>query len=77
MLELDVARVMFPTSGTLVDIVGTMANNRGWTCPHHYCCGMQVGVTLQVAFWHEQLVFRDVHKGMSFMTCKVGFCLRI
>ena len=28
--------------GTLVDVVGTTATNRGRTCPRHACCGMQV-----------------------------------
>jgi hypothetical protein len=68
--------------GTLVDVVGTTANNRGCTCPCHSCCGMQVSERLQVAFVREQMVFCDsceedviaiylVLHGV--MTCKVGF----
>ena len=29
-------------TGTLVDVVGTTATNRGRSCPRHSCCGMQV-----------------------------------
>jgi hypothetical protein len=68
--------------GTLVDVVGTTANNRGRSCPRHSCCGMQVVEKSTVAFRREQLVFREgreedviavylvVH---GVITCKVGF----
>jgi hypothetical protein len=68
--------------GLLVDVVGTMANNRGCTCPRHSCCGMQVSEKSQVAFVREQLVFRDSREEdviavylvlHGVMTCKVGF----
>jgi len=68
--------------GTLVDIVGTTANNRGRSCPRHSCCGMQVAEKLTVAFCREQLVFRDQQEEdvvavylvlHGVMTCKVGF----
>ena len=45
--------------GTVVDIVGTTANNRGRSCPRHSCCGMQVAERMTVAFRRKQLVFRD------------------
>ena len=68
--------------GTLVDIVGMTATNRGRTCPRHACCGMQVAEKSTVAFRREQLVFRDQHKEdvvavylvlHGVMMCKVGF----
>ncbi len=68
--------------GTLVDVVGTAANNRGRTCPRHSCCGMQVSEKSQVAFVREQMVFRDSREEdviavyfvlHGVMTCKVGF----
>ena len=68
--------------GTLVDIVGTNANDRGRTCPHHYCCGEEVTERTMVAFCRQKLVFRDgveedvlaVYLCMhSVLTCKVGF----
>jgi len=68
--------------GTLVDIVGTTANNRGRSCPHHSCCRLQVEERSTVAFRREQLVVRDqleedviavylIRHGV--VMCKVGF----
>ena len=45
--------------GTLVDVVGTTANNRGRSCPRHSCCGSQVVERSTVVFRREQLVFCD------------------
>jgi hypothetical protein len=45
--------------GTLVDVVGTTANNRGRSCPRHSCCGSQVVERSTVVFCREQLVFCD------------------
>ena len=68
--------------GTVVDIVGTTANNRGRSCPRHSCHGTQVAEKLTVAFCREQLVFRDQQEEdvvavylvlHGVMTCKVGF----
>jgi hypothetical protein len=68
--------------GTLVDVVGTTANNRGRSCPRHSCCGSQVVERSTVAFRREQLVFRDQREedviavyliSHGAMTCKVGF----
>ena len=68
--------------GTLVDVVGTTANNRGRSCPRHSCCGMQVAEKSTVAFRREQLVFRDQREedvvavylvAHGVMTCKVIF----
>ena len=68
--------------GTLVDIVGTTANNRGRSCPRHSCCGSQVVERSTVVFRREQLVFRDQREedviavyliSHGVMTCKVGF----
>jgi len=68
--------------GTLVDVVGTTATNRGRTCPRHACCGMQVEERSTVAFRKEQMVFRDQRKediiavyliSHGVMTCKVSF----
>ncbi len=68
--------------GTLVDVVGTTANNRGRSCPCHSCCGSQVAEKSTVMFRREQMVFCDqreediiavylISHGM--MTYKVGF----
>ncbi len=66
----------------LVDVVGTNANDRGWACSQHSCCGTQVTERVMVAFSHERLVF---HEGCEediiavylcehgLLTCKVGF----
>jgi hypothetical protein len=45
--------------GSLVDIVGTNANDRGRACSRHYCCGEQVTERSMVAFWkkHVRLSF--------------------
>jgi hypothetical protein len=43
--------------GTLVDVVGTNANNRGRACSRHSCCGAQVAERTMVTFCREQLVF--------------------
>jgi hypothetical protein len=68
--------------GTLVDVVGTTANNRGRSCPRHSCCGSQVVERSMVVFRHEQLVFCDQREEdviavylilHGVMTCKVGF----
>ena len=68
--------------GSLVDIVGTTANNRGRSCPRHSCCGSQVVERSTVAFRCEQLVFRDQGEedvvavyliSHGVMSCKVGF----
>ena len=68
--------------GTLVDVVGTTATNRGRTCPRHACCGMQVEERSTVVFRREQMVFRDQREEdviavylvlHGVMTCKVGF----
>ena len=68
--------------GTLVDIVGTTKNNRGRSCPHHSCCGLQVVEKSTVAFRREQMIFRDRREEdviavylvlHGVLTCKVGF----
>ena len=48
--------------GTLINVVGTMATNRGHSCFHHSCCGSQVSEKSTVAFRREQMVFRDGHE---------------
>ena len=81
-VELDRRAVLERLVGSLVDIVGTTANNRGRSCPRHSCCGMQVAEKSTVAFRREQLVFRDQREedvvavylvAHGVMTCKVGF----
>ena len=68
--------------GTLVDIVGTNANDRGRACSRHSCCGELVTERAMVAFCRQKLVFRDgceedviavylCEHGV--LTCKVGF----
>ena len=68
--------------GTLVDVVGTTATNRGRSFFRHSCCGSQVTEKSTVAFCREQMIFRDGRKEdviavylvlHGVMTCKVGF----
>ena len=68
--------------GTLVEVVGTTANNRSHSCPRHSCCGSQVAERSTVMFRREQMVFRDQREEdvitvylflHGVMTCKVGF----
>ncbi len=68
---------------TMVNIVGTSAEDRGCNCPHHACCGMQLQVRRsKVCFRWEQLIYCEGREedvlavyvvGDSTMTCKVGF----
>ena len=68
--------------GTLIDVVGTNANNHGRACSRHSCCGAQVMERVLLAFCREQLVFREGREEdviavylceHGVMTCKVGF----
>jgi hypothetical protein len=68
--------------GTLVDVVGTNANDRGRVCSCHSCCAVEVAERTMVAFCREQLVFcngcaEDVIAVYlckhGVLTCKVGF----
>ncbi len=70
---------------TLVDFVGTGANNRGCSCICHKTCGMQVEVGMKVMFRWEKVVYQDQGQeedaiavflvANGIMTCKVGFLL--
>jgi hypothetical protein len=68
--------------GTLIDVVGTNANDCGRACSRHSCCGAQVAERTMVAFCRKQLVFCNgcmedlivvylCKHGV--LTCKVGF----
>ena len=68
--------------GTLVNVVGTTANNRGRSCPRYSCCGLQVAEKSTVMFRREQMVFCDQQEedviavyliSHDVMRCKVGF----
>lgn len=70
-------------SGTLVDVVGIAARNRGRSCPRHDVCGSQLEPGMKVRFVKERLKWRgedeeDVLvvyalKGVGELSCRVGF----
>ena len=75
-----IARVV----GTLVDIVGINAKDRGRSCSRHNCCGLQISKGSVVCFVRERMAWRDqgkvedvlavyVKAGDGTMRCKVGF----
>ena len=55
-----VARVV----GTMVDIVGTSAEDRGRSCGRHTCCGHQISKGSVVHFVRERMAWRDQGKGV-------------
>ena len=68
--------------GSLVDVVGIHAKNRGRQCPRHDCCGSQVVARMKLKVIKEQLDYRGlgledvlavyvVDGGVT--GCKVGF----
>ena len=68
--------------GSLVDVVGIHAKNRGRQCPRHDCCGSQVAVRMKLKVIKEQMDYRGlgledvlavyiVNGGVT--GCKVGF----
>ena len=75
-----IARVV----GTLVDIVGINAKDRGRSCSRHNCCGLQISKGSVVCFVRERMAWRDQGKvedvlavyavaGNGTTSCKVGF----
>ena len=75
-----IARVV----GTLVDIVGTSAEDRGRSCSRHTCCGHQISKGSVVRFVQERMAWRDQGRvedvlavyavaGDGTTSCKVGF----
>jgi len=69
--------------GTLVDVVGIAAKNRGQSCPRHDVCGSQLETGMKVRFVKERLKWRGedeedvlvvyVVKGVGELGCRVGF----
>jgi len=69
--------------GTLVDVVGIAAKDRGRSCPPHDVCGAQLEPGMKVRFVKERLKWRgddeeDVLvvyalKGVGELSCRVGF----
>ncbi len=70
--------------GTLVDVVGIAAKNRGRSCPHHDVCGLQLKPGMKIRFVKEQLIWRGddeenvlviyALKGVGELSCcRVGF----
>ena len=70
---------------TMVDIVGTSAQDRGQSCSRHTCCGHQIEKGSVMKFVREQMAWRDQGRvedvlavyavaGDGTTTCKVGFC---
>ena len=45
-------------SGTIVDVVGIAARNRGRSCPRHDVCGSQLKPGMKVRFVKERLKWR-------------------
>ncbi len=70
-------------SGTIVDIVGIAARNRGRSCPRHDVCGSQLEPGMKVRFVKERLKWRGEDeenvlvvyalKGVGELSCRVGF----
>jgi len=69
---------------TMVDILGTSAEDRGRSCSRHTCCGHQIEKGSVVKFIHERMAWRDqgraedvlavyAVKGDGTTTCKVVF----
>ena len=69
---------------TMVDIVGTSAEDHGRSCSGHTCCGHQIEKGSAVKFIHKRMAWRDqgrvedvlavyAVKGDGTTTCKVGF----
>jgi len=76
------ADVVAALVGSMVDVVGIRAKNRGRQCPQHECCGSQVAVRMKLKVMKERMVYRGegeeevlavyvVAGGM--VGCKVGF----
>lgn len=69
--------------GSLVDVVGIAAKNRGRSCPRHDVCGLQLEPGMKVRFMKERLKWRGdeeedvlvayVLKGVGELSCRVGF----
>ena len=68
---------------TMVDIVGTSAEDHGRSCSGHTCCGHQIEKGSAVKFIHKRMAWRDqgrvedvlavyTVKGDGTTTCKVG-----
>ena len=69
---------------TMVDIVGTSAEDRGRSCSRHTCCGHQIEKGSLVKIIPERMAWRDQGRvedvlavyaveGDGTTTCKVGF----
>ena len=68
--------------GSMVDVVGIHAKNRGRQCPRHDCCGSQVVERMKLKVIKEQMAYRgDVEENVlavyvvvgGVTGCKVGF----
>ena len=68
--------------GTLVDVVGVRAKNRGRSCPQHDCCGNQVERGMKVKVLKEKMKYRGDNEDDVLVVylisgrvvgCKVGF----
>ena len=69
--------------GTLVNVVGTNANDCGRACSRHSCCGTQVTERAMVAFSRKRLVFRKgreeesslfISASMAYSRVRWAFC---
>ena len=68
--------------GSMVDVVGINAKNRGRHCPRHDCCGSQVVERMKLKVIKEQMAYRgDVEEDVLAVyvidgrvtACKIGF----
>jgi hypothetical protein len=68
--------------GSMVDVVGIRANNRGRKCPRHDCCGNQVEPRMKLKVLKESMRYRgDEEEDVlavyvvagGVVGCKVGF----
>ena len=77
------ANVVASLVGSMVDVVGINATNRGRQCPRHDCCGSQVEPRMKLKVIKEQMRYRgDVEEDVlavyvmiagGVTGCKVGF----
>ncbi len=76
------ADVVAALVGSMVDVVGINANNRGRKCPQHDCCGNQVVPRMKLKVFKEKMRYRGDEEddvlavfvmAGGVVGCKVGF----
>jgi len=84
-VQLHRADIVASLIGSVVDIVGIRASNRGRTCARHDCCGNQVERGVKVKVIKERMKYRGDEEDDvlavyllvgGVVGCKVGFLLQ-